>query len=444
MTPMKPPSTELSFERLPDKPGVYLFRNAAGGLLYVGKAVKLRRRVASYFRQDVEPKTRALMAEVRQIDYLTSASEREALLVEQRLIQRHQPAYNVMWKDGKSYPYVMLTWQEDFPRLVVTRERRRDGARYFGPYPHTSLVRHLLEWSWKKKLFPLRPCSFVFDRVHPLAQDKINSCLYFHTQECPAPCAGRIGYDDYRAIAKSASLFFEGQNSLLRDQWCREMKIAAQTLQFEKAAHLRDALYALEHVGQRVSFRAVQENDVLARIQSSQSVQALQEALALPQPPERIEGFDVSHHQGEETVASLVVFLNGRPLSSGYRRYRLRSVSNGDDPRAMEEVVFRRYQRVKREGSLWPDLILIDGGLAQLAAAQRSIQRVTQRPIPLVSLAKRAEEVYRPDITRPLQWPANSPALQLLQHVRDESHRFAVTFHRQRRARTLTPRRELP
>lgn len=424
-------------ETLPHQPGVYLMRDRAGTILYIGKAIDLRKRVAHYFRPDVEPKIRALMAEVRHIDYISAAGERDALVIEQRLIQRHQPLYNTMWKDGKTYPYVSLTMNEDYPRLRLTRSRRRDGALYFGPYPNVRAVRHLLDWVWRRRFFSLRPCDLEIREGHPLTYEKVKSCLYLHTGECPAPCLGRVSRDDYGRIVERARLFFAGKNADLLATWHDEMKDAARRLDFERAAQLRDSLEALNHIREPVTFRSLKEEDVKGRLETSRALQELQTALGLPRPPVRIECFDISHIQGVETVASMVCFERGLPLKSGYRKFKIKTVAGVDDFASMAEVVERRYRRVKNENLPWPDLVLIDGGPGQLNAARQALARVTARPIPLASLAKRDEEVFLPDRSEPVRLPKDSPALHVLQRARDEAHRFAVGFHRSRRSKAV-------
>jgi excinuclease ABC subunit C len=412
-------------------------RDASAAILYIGKANDLRKRVAHYFCSDVEPKIRALMAEVRHIDYITAAGERDALLIEQRLIKRHLPLYNVMWKDGKSYPFVVLTLNEDYPRLRLTRVLKRDGGLYFGPYPNVRAVRHLLDWVWRNRLFPLRPCDLDITEGKVYAYEKVKSCLYLHTGECPAPCLGRVTKADYGRIAERARLFFDGKNTELLEVWRAEMKEAADRMQFERAAQLRDSLSAVDHIQEPVTVRSLKEEEVKGRLESTRALQELQTALGLPRPPLRIECFDISHIQGTETVASMVCFDRGRPNKSAYRKYKIKTVAGVDDFASMAEVVGRRYRRVKEEGLPWPDLILIDGGAGQLSAAERALRGVTDRNISLASLAKREEEVYQSGREKPLRLPKNSPALQLLQRVRDEAHRFAVSFHRTRRDKLL-------
>lgn len=412
-------------------------RDSAGGILYVGKAIDLRKRVANYFRPDVEPKIRAMMADVRHIDYIAAAGERDALVMEQRLIKRHLPLYNVMWKDGKSYPFVKLSVNEDFPRLRLIRSRLRDGALYFGPYPNVRAVRHLLDWVWRNRLFLLRPCDLEISEGRAYTYEKVKSCLYLHTGECPAPCLGRVSKEDYGRSVERARLFFEGKNSELLAVWREEMKEAADRLAFERAAQLRDSLEALNHIREPVTFRSLKEEEVKGRLESTRALQELQSALSLPRPPLRIECFDISHIQGTETVASMVCFDRGRANKSAYRKFKIKTVPGVDDFASMAEVVGRRYRRVKEEKLPWPDLILIDGGPGQLSAAGRAFAEVTDRRVPLASLAKREEEVFLPGRKDPVRLSKDSPALQLLQRVRDEAHRFAVNFHRSRREKAV-------
>jgi excinuclease ABC subunit C len=431
-------SFEILLSNLPHKPGVYLMRDAAGNILYIGKALDLRKRVAHYFRPaGLDHKIQALMAGVRHVDYIAAESERESLLIEQRLIRRHRPLFNTMWRDDKSYPYVKITAAEDFPRIFLTRKRPRDGSLYFGPYPNVGSVRRLLSWIWKRLLFPLRPCDIPFTEKKLPPFEKVKSCLYLHTGECPAPCAGKISKEDYRKIVDRAVLFLEGKHDVLRSEWEQKREKAARALDFERAARWRDNVAALDRVHERVTFRALRPEDVQSRIRLTQALRELQSALNLPRPPLRIEAFDISHVQGAETVASMVSFDRGRPAKSGYRRFRIRTVKGVDDFASMEEVVFRRYRRAAAEGLDPPDLVLIDGGPGQLSAALKAFEKLKGRRPPLAALAKREEEVFLPGRAEPVRLPPDSPALHILQHVRDESHRFAVKYHRLRRGKSL-------
>jgi excinuclease ABC subunit C len=432
-------------------------RDQSGHILYVGKARDLAKRVASYFldRADHSAKIHALVSSIHHVDYIPAASEREALIVEQGLIRRLQPHFNTMWKDDKSYPYVKLTWQEDYPRLFLTRRVSRDGGKYFGPYPNAGQVRRLLRYFWKSKFFALRPCRYDFSEASPLPLVKAKQCLYYHTKECPAPCVGRISKDDYRQLAQEAELFFQGSYKALIETWQREMQEASQTQQYERAAQLRDNLSALRHMEERVTVRKIELSDVLHRVDRSRAISELQKALDLKKPPLRIECFDISHIQGLETVASLVVFERGVPKKSDYRKFKIRSVQGIDDFASMAEVVGRRYRRLLAEDRPLPDLILIDGGKGQLSAAQEALyrafagqppastgeRRATKRlpDIPMASLAKREEELFVPGRAEPIRLTAESPARQLVEHVRNEAHRFAITFHRQRRSKRFLP-----
>ena len=440
-------------------------RDRRGQILYVGKAIDLAKRVGSYFmaRSDHYSKVAALVATIHRVDYLPTESEREALILEQGLIRRLQPYFNTMWKDDKSYPHIKLTWKEDFPRMFLTRKTPHDGSLYFGPYPDVGLVRKLLRYLWKQHLFPLRPCRFEFSEKDPLPLEKAKHCLYYHTKECPAPCVARISKPDYRQIAQEAKLFLRGNFKPLLETWQKEMEEASRAQNYERAAQLRDNLSALEHMEERVTVRQIDLSDVVDRVDRSRAMTDLQNALDLKRPPIRIECFDISHFQGLETVASMVAFERGEPKKSDYRKFKIKTVHGIDDFASMAEVVGRRYRRLLAEKRPLPDLVLIDGGKGQLSAAVEAIRNVIPRghwrgihstakvhdgsrltirrddgirlPIEIAALAKQDEELFLPDREDPIRLPKDSAALHLVQRVRDEAHRFAITFHRQRRAK---------
>ncbi len=414
-------------------------RDKSGHILYVGKARDLAKRVASYFgnRAGHTAKTAALVASIHHVDYLPAESEREALIMERSLIRQMQPHFNTMWRDDKSYPYVKLTWNEDYPRLFMTRKIVRDGSKYFGPYPNVHLVQRLLRYLWKQHMFPLRPCRYEFSEKDPLPLVKAKQCLYYHTKECPAPCVNRISKDDYRQIAKEAELFFKGNYKPLFASWEKEMKEASAHQNYERAGQLRDNLAALEHMGERVTFRKIELSDVVARVDRSRAITDLQKSLGLARPPMRIECFDISHFQGVETVASMVAFEKGEPKKEDYRKFKIKMVRGIDDFASMGEVVGRRYRRLRDEEKPLPDLVLIDGGKGQLQAAQAAIRKVldSARIPPMAALAKREEELFIPGKEESIRLPMDSAAMHLVQYVRNEAHRFAVTFHRARRAK---------
>lgn len=428
-------STPGVIPNLPCSPGIYLMRDSSAAIVYIGKARNLKKRVASYFvsSKTTNSNTQALLGCVRHIDYVPTASEREALVLEQRLINQHQPSFNVMWKDDKSYPYVALTMSEDYPRILLTREKKRDGSIYFGPYPNVSQVKQLLTWAWRKKLFPLRPCKLTILEGRPYPYERVKSCLYLHTAECSAPCLGKISSSKYRKIAERARWFFGGQKEKMIRHWETEMKKLSSRMDYEEAAKVRDRIDTVRHMSERVTFRQMSPDMLEDRVRVSRAIQELMRVLQLRKPPHRIECFDISHIQGVEKVASMVSFIGGRPDKSQYRKFIIRTVTGIDDFRSMAEVVGRRYRRLKLEGKTLPDLVLIDGGKGQLSASLTAIRNLSISSLPLAALAKREEEVFLPGQSEPIRLPADSPALLLLRHIRDEAHRFAITFHRQRR-----------
>jgi excinuclease ABC subunit C len=317
---------------LPHDCGVYLMRDAAGGILYIGKAVDLLKRVSQHFDpRRADPRKQALPPLVRSVDYILCESERAALVLEDRLIKRYQPFFNVLGKDNKTYPWIRLTLNEDFPRLFWTRRKRRDGALYFGPYPKVSLVQGLLRYLWRSRIFLLRPCRWDFSLEHPLDERKIKSCLYYHTRQCPAPCAGRISPRDYRKMAEQAALFLGGQFGRLQRGFETEMARSAKGLAYERAAEFRDRIAALQHIKERVGFRQVTEKGLTERLEASRAVTALQMALELERPPVHIEAVDISHLFGKQPVGSFVCFRGGEPNTDHYRKFRVRTVSGIDD-----------------------------------------------------------------------------------------------------------------
>ncbi len=429
-------SDSFSFlPNLPHSPGVYLMRDNTGGIIYIGKARDLKKRVSNYFAagRPHDHKTLILVSEVRHVDYVPTASEREAFLLEQRLIKRHKPIFNVMWKDDKSYPYVVVTTQEDFPRAYLTRRKKKDGASYFGPYPNVGQVRSLLRWTWRKKILALRPCRFEIKEGEVLPYKKVKSCLYLHTSQCSAPCIGKISSKEYGKIVDRARWFFGGEKEKLAAEWEVEMKKLSSEDRFEAAAALRDQIETLRHMNERITYREMSEDMLGERVRESRAVQDLMKALNLKKPPQRIECFDISHIQGTEKVASMVSFDHGRPDKSQYRKYIIRTVEGIDDFKAMAEVVGRRYRRLKNENKPFPDLVLIDGGKGQLSSALAAIAELKISGLAVAALAKEEEEIFLPGSSESIRLPDYSAALLLLRHVRDEAHRFAITFHRQRR-----------
>lgn len=415
-------------------------RDAAGAVLYVGKAKDLRKRVAQYFRKnpsDRRWKVPNLVALIRRIDYVASASEREALLTERQLIYKLQPFFNEMWKDSKSYPYIEIT-REDFPRMFFTRRKLRDGGLYFGPFPKVEPLKKLLGFLSRIKFINLRLCRWNFSLEKPLDRRKIMACLYYHTGQCTAPCAGKISRAGYQALAARVADFLRGDYEKMRASFRAKMARAAGRLEYEEAAKYRDFLNAFSHMEERVLIGKLEPDFLEKATGRTSSVTALKEALGLPRPPAHIEAFDTSSLFGRQAVGSSVCFVNGEKHAAHYRHYRIkfRNLPEGSNDLAMmEELVGRRLAQVRRSGEEPPDLLLIDGGPAQLAAAMKALS-ASGLKVPVISLAKRLEEIYSPRLARPLLLDRAHPGLRLLQALRDEAHRFGVTYHRKLRGKS--------
>ncbi len=550
---------------LPGKPGVYLFKNAWDKVIYVGKALSLRGRVRSYFQDSRghSPKTLALVAAIADLEVLLTSTELEALILEGNLIKKHKPRYNILLKDDKSFPYLKLTVDEEYPRLLVTRKPHEDKARYYGPFVHASAMR--LTSRLIHRHLGIRQCDIEIDRNRP------RPCLYYDLHQCDAPCVKwGESKEQYREHVRQAQLLLEGREDSLLDEIRGRMEKAAAEERYEDAVRWRDSLQAVETVRarQRVVLKEPKDVDVVAVAPSpenggkaciqvffvrsgklidrstvmlkhqegadeaellssflpqyyyggafvpseivvshpiddaevleewlgkkrgskvavtvpqrgeklkwvrmvEENAKLMQEApeeaavrqgprikpepkapgrdlkagldelkavFGLPGPPLRIEGFDISHIQGSQTVASMVVMMNGRPASSEYRHYKIKTVEGVDDFASMAEVVGRRYRRVLDEKLPLPDLILIDGGKGQLSAAMKALKELGLDRLPCFGLAKRLEEFYRPGQSAPIQLPERSPGRLMVQRLRDEAHRFAIKFHRNLRSKAL-------
>lgn len=531
---------------LPDRPGVYLYRDAGGKLLYVGKAKSLRSRVRSYFHAGAAhgPRTAQLVAEVADLETILVDTEMEALILEANLIKAERPPFNVVLRDDKNFPYLKLSLVDEFPRVSLVRRARLDKNAYYGPFIPASVARRSLKLI--PRFFQVATCGEVFD-------GKRRPCLYYHLEQCLAPCAAKVTREDYARAVQDAKLFLEGRDRDLATSLTGKMKAASDAKEYEKAARYRDTLRTIERlaVRQHILSAGLEDQDYLAhhaegrdaalqvfemrggKIQARReftfenidfepaafyaqvlvqlygeappppeiflpslpadaelvarwlserrggrvalrvpergakrrllamvaknaglsfdarfrarhshgvaAAEALAEALGLPEAPARIECFDISNVQGADAVASMVVWEAGAAKRSEYRIFNIRSVSGPDDFASMAEVVTRRYRRLIAEGRRLPDLVLIDGGPGQLGAAVRALAAEGLPTLPVVSLAKRDEEIYLQGQGDPLRLDRASPALHLLQRIRDEAHRFAVTRHRARRSRrTLT------
>ena len=411
----------------PHAPGVYLMKDAAGRVIYVGKAKDLRSRAGSYFLKAAaeDPRTARLVQEIRDIDYLEAESEVDALLVEARLIKDIQPKYNQDLKDGKTFPYLEIHTREDFPRVGFTREPKDRGTRLYGPFASASGLRGAIQVL--QKIFRFRTCTLDV-REGDARWRWFRPCLLASIQQCSAPCNLRISKEAYRKDIRRLQKFVEGNKKSLLAEMRREMEAAAADLRYEQAARLRDEIRLLETLDQRGELDTHVQPEVFP-VDPKKGLVGLQKVLRLARKPRSIEGVDVAHLAGTETVASLVQFIDGLPFKPGYKRYRIRSVEGPDDVAGIREVVARRFQRLSDEGEVFPDLLLIDGGRGQLNAALAAFSSLEIDPPLVLSLAKREEEIFAMDRDEPLRLSRHSYALRLLQYVRDEAHRFAQHYH---------------
>jgi excinuclease ABC subunit C len=558
------PDLEATLKRLPDRPGVYLMKDARGTVIYVGKAQSLRNRVRSYWQKQTgggeSQLIRSVIDKIADLEYTMTDSVSEALLLEINLVKRYRPRYNVRLKDDKSYPFIKITLGEDFPRVERTRKLPADGSRYFGPYASASSVDEAMNLI--RRLFPFRTCTLDIQEGRRAIE---RPCLLYHIKRCQAPCVGYISKADYRAQIEQIQLFLEGRQEVVARELGRQMQAASEATEYERAAALRDKVRAIERTmeSQKMAAHATTEEDALglAREDTQAAVQlfavrggkmvgrdvflldapresddatvlagfvqqyysratsvppvvlvpalpddaadlesmlsdrrgsavhlhvprrgakrdllalaernatetlareharwladhgktlaALEEladALDLPAAPLRIECYDISNFQGAQSVGSMVVFEDGRPRTGEYRRFRIKTVTGANDYASHQEVLRRRFVRAKAgdEGSeeelRWrlPDLVVIDGGKGQLAAAKEVLDELGYHDLAVVGLAKEREEIFLPGREDPVLLPTTSPALYMMQRLRDEAHRFAITYHRALRAKAAT------
>ncbi len=422
--------------KFPTTPGVYLFQDQKGRVLYVGKAKNLKARAGSYFLKAAaeDSRTAQLVAEAYDIDFLDAESEVDALLMESRLVKDIQPKFNRDLRDDKSFPYLQITTYEDFPRVEITREPRETAAKLYGPFTSVGALRGALQVL--QKIFKFRTCSLDIE-----ADDErwrwFRPCLLASIDQCTAPCNLRVSKEEYRKDIARLKTFLEGGRTRLLKELNAEMEEASKALRFEKAARLRDEIRLLERLDERGELEEDVQPEVFY-VDPKKGLAGLQKVLKLPQMPRVIEGVDIAHLGGNETVASLVQFIDGLPFKPGYRRYRIRDVQGVDDFASIREVVARRFGRLEHAGESFPDILLIDGGKGQLSHGMEAFAALGITPPTVISLAKKEELVYRPGDSEPLRLSRHSFALRLLQYVRDESHRFAQHYHHLlRRKRTL-------
>ena len=408
----------------PEKPGVYIMYDESGAVIYVGKAKKLKRRVLSYFRHSnfYSPRLKKLVETVREISTIRTESEMEALILENRLIKLYQPFFNVDLKMNERYAYIKVT-SEKFPRLIITRQKTDDNSVYIGPYVRVSEVRELLRLI--ERYLPLRSCKSNIDK-----QNSARPCMKFALGRCLAPCSGECTEAEYKDRVADVIMLLQGNSLELIEKLRNRMDTMSRKMQFEEAAKIRDTIRAI--------WRVSRQKNSIPDIPSGkdnfwETLNMTQKLFNLPVLPWRIDGFDISHTSGENTYGVAVVFEQGYPNTGQYRRFKIKSVDGIDDFRSMKETVYRRYKQILDGQGPMPQLILIDGGPVQLEFAIAALEELNLENIPVVSLAEEFEEIYFPDRKEPLILDRTDPVLKLLQHVRDEAHRYGITTHRNAR-----------
>lgn len=419
----EPLNLKEKVRRLPDKPGVYLMKDRLGGIIYVGKAKSLKKRVSTYFQParslTLHPKIRALIEMITDFDTIEVKSEPEALLLEGRLIKQWRPKYNTDFTDDKRFLQVRVDLSEELPRFRLTRIRKEDRSRYFGPFPHSSMLRKTL--AQMRRQFGILLADATPQKL-PDGRWQLYDDVRQEIYESP----NEVTTEDYRQQVEQACAFLEGKSHEWLGLLRAEMQAASEKQNYEKAAELRDVVFALEKTLAKT--RRFERERPLEHADSD-ALTALQTALGLNAPPAHMECFDISHISGTFVVASMVHFANGRPDKNHYRRFQIKSFIGNDDFRAMEEVVGRRYRRLHEEQQAFPDLVVIDGGRGQIGAALKAFIAIGVEPPAMIGLAKKMETIIFPDERPPLNLSLTHPGLQLLQRLRDEAHRFANTYN---------------
>jgi excinuclease ABC subunit C len=441
---------------LPHKPGIYLMKDRFGTVIYVGKARDLRKRVSQYFhpsrRMGWDLKFNALVEAICDFDFHVVRTEPEAFLLEGKLIKEFHPRYNVSFRDDKRFLMLKVNLNDPIPNFAFTRLKKDDGARYFGPFSNSGALRNTL--ALVRRQFNLRGC-----RAFTPGEADYKHCLYAHLKHCTAPCIGNVTREQYLEQVNAACDFLAGQCAEMKEQLQAEMKKAALAQDYEKAAGLRDLIRDLKETTRRERKFERVPYTLPVSINPKNDLAELATVLGLREPPQRIEGFDISNISGTFAVASLVSFKHGRPDRANYRRFKIKTVAGQDDFASLAEVVKRRYSRLLRESGRdavsasqnsgtaarrpsqmtnFPDLILIDGGKGQLNAACAELGKLSLGKIPVIGLAKEFEEIYRPGESKPLRLGLAHPAVKLLQRIRDECHRVANSYNAQLRIKRIS------
>lgn len=420
----------------PDAPGVYLFQDKLGRVIYIGKAKSLKARASSYFLKAAaeDSRTAQLVLEAHDVDFILADSEVDALLMEARLVKDIQPKFNRDLRDDKSFPYLQITTHEDFPRVEITRTPRTSGVKLYGPFANVGSLRGALQVL--QRVFKFRTCPLDIEE-HDDRWRWFRPCLLASIRQCTAPCNLRISKEEYRRDINRLRKFLDGGRKPLLEEMRTEMQEAAANRRFEQAAKLRDEIQMLEKLADRGDLEKHEQPEVFYQ-DPKKGLAGLKKVLNLPEQPRTIEGVDIAHLGGTETVASLVQFIDGLPFKPGYRRFRIREVQGVDDYASIHEVVARRFRRLDADGEVFPDVLLIDGGKGQLNKAIAAFESLGIKPPLLLSIAKREELIYRAGEDEPLKLSRHAFALRLLQYVRDEAHRFAQHYHHLlRRKKTL-------
>lgn len=403
-------------KNLPNSPGIYIMKGAGDDVLYVGKAGNLKKRVSSYFypHRTLSERIEALVRRVEDITYIPTSTEAEALIYENSLIKQLSPKYNVALRDDKSYPMLKLTVNEKFPRLFITRQKKNDGSIYYGPYTNAKLLREAVVLL--RQIFPFKICGKM----------PKNPCLDYHIKQCPAPCIGALDEDSYNETIAELKLFLEGKRTELLKHLSEKMIEASRQEKFEEAAKIKDRIEALSAVKERT-----------VRYGPMSELEELKNILGIKGSVEVIEAFDVSNIMGKESVGSMISFYKGKPKKSEYRKFKIKTVSGIDDYAMMRELISRRYIRLLKEKRKLPDLILIDGGKGHLAVSIDELEKLGLSNIPVIGIAKEFEHIYVKRKKDPIILPKESKTLHLLERIRDEAHRFAISYHKSLRSKSI-------
>jgi len=415
----------------PTTPGLYFMKDADEKVLYIGKAKNLRSRVASYFQPGANlhesrgPWIVEMIEKTVSVDYLQTPSEVDAILQEARLIKDIHPPYNTDLKDAKTFPYLEITTRQPFPGVYITRNPQNARSRLFGPFTNVSDLRAAMVVL--QKIFKFRTCTLDI-RPDDDKRRFFRPCILYNIRQCTAPCGDRVSKEEYRRQIRDFIAFMQSGRTQTLKQLHEQMAAAAERLDFETAAVCRDRIRLLENLDKRGTVEGNCQPEAFAS-DPTEALSKLQTLLAAQSPIRIIEGFDIAHLAGGETVGSMVQFIDGKPFKDGYRRFKIKTVSGVDDYACLKEIVTRRYKRAMAGEELWPDVVLIDGGLGQLHAAEEAFAEMAAPMPQLMSIAKKEELLYIHGTDKEIRLPANNPVRKLMQYIRDEAHRFAQHYH---------------